>query len=330
MSGSEGEGMEDPRPVIVLGGAGFIGRALTARLAASGIPVVAITRRAVDLGPAITGRAIGTLSAASDWPALLADGRAVVHLASRAHRPAGPSENWIVDEAALATALTRAAVQSGIERLVLLSSIKVHGETSGSVPIRASDPPAPADAYGRAKLQIEAAMARDATPRTSLTVLRPPLVYGPGVKANFLALLRLVDRGFPLPFASIENRRSLISVDNLVDLIVLCLSHPAAAGQVFGARDDEEVSTPRLIAEIARQLGRPARLFPCPPAALRGAARLLGRGNAAERLLGSLRLDDSATRKILGWQPRLALADGIAATCRWFRGGDSPARGTCL
>jgi UDP-glucose 4-epimerase len=316
--------MPDWRPVIVVGGAGFIGRALGTRLAAQRIPVVAVTRTPVTLGPGIAVRAAGDLTAATDWPALLEGAGTAVHLASRAHAPiaAGAEESWIAAEAATAAALGRAAGRAGLKRLVLMSSIKVLGETSGPTPFRASDLPAPQDAYGRAKLRIEDAMAEAASESgVPLVVLRPPLVYGPGVKANFLSLLRLVDRGLPLPFASIDNRRSLIFLDNLIDLVALALSHPAAPGNRFLLRDDEEVSTPALVRLIAPALGRPARLFPCPPALLRGLAGLAGRADAAERLLGSLRVDDSAMRATLGWLPRVPLADGIAATCRWFRGG---------
>ena len=244
--------------------------------------------------------------------------RAVVHLASRAHAPVAAAEEarWIAAEAQTAAALARAARSAGVERLVFLSSIKVQGEATAAAPFRAADPPAPVDAYGRAKLAIEAAMRETGAP---LIVLRPPLVDGTEVKANFRALLRLVDRGLPLPLATIDNRRSLIFLDNLVDLILAALTHPAAVGGVFLARDEEEPSTPALIRQIAAGLGRPARLFPCPPAALRVAARLLGQSAAIERLTGSLSLDDSATRQKLDWWPRVPLAAGIAATCRWYR-----------
>lgn len=310
--------MADPRPVVVTGAAGFIGRALIARLAAEGVPVVALTRVPTALAAGIVGRPAGALTAASDWPALLAGAQAVVHLASRAHAPIAAAEEarWITAEAQTAAALANAARSAGIERLVLLSSIKVQGEATSAAPFRATDTPAPADAYGRAKLAIEAAMRETGAP---LAVLRPPLVYGPAVKANFRALLWLADRGFPLPLASIDNRRSLIFLDNLIDLIFAALTHPAAVGGVFLARDEEEPSTPALIRQIAADLGQPARLFPCPPAALRAVARLLGQTAAVERLTGSLSLDDGATRQTLGWRPRVPFAAGIAATCRWYR-----------
>ncbi|HZT52210.1 MAG TPA: NAD-dependent epimerase/dehydratase family protein [Stellaceae bacterium] len=309
--------MPDERPVLVLGAGGFLGRALVARLVADGVPVISAVRSATALIAGIETRVTGTLHAGTDWPALLHGCRAVVHLASRAHAAAGPGEEWIAAEEATAAMLAGAARREGVERLVLLSSLKVHGDASGPGRFRASDPPAPADAYGRAKLRIEAAMRHAAG--AMLVVLRPPLVYGPGVKANFLTLLRAVDRGIPLPLGGIANRRSLVFLDNLVDLACVALTHERTPGGTFLMRDDEEVSTPGLVTMLARELGRPARLVPCPSWALRTAARLAGRAAAADRLLGSLSVDDAATRAALGWQPRVPLHHGIAATCRWYR-----------
>lgn len=315
--------------IVVTGGAGFIGRALCARLAGRGLRVTALLRREAEVAPGIEARVMGTLTAETDWAPLLAGAAAVVHLASRAHAPAGAAEgrDWIAAEAASAGHLAEAAVDAGVERIVLLSSVKVHGEITGATAFRADMAPAPADPYARAKWGIEQAMRRATLDRPRLIVLRPPLVYGPGVKANFLALLRLVDRGLPLPFASIANRRSLIFLGNLIDLIETVLAHPAAPDGTFLLRDDEELSTPDLARRIARALDRPSRLLPCPPPLLHAAARLVGRGAAAERLLGSLRVDDGATRTALGWRPSIALDAGLAKTCRWLRRNDDSQRG---
>ena len=305
--------------VVVTGGAGFIGRALVARLVARGLPVTALLRRP---SPAIPGAAsclAGEITAETDWAPILAGARAVVHLANRAHASLDAGERgWIEAEAAAAAHLARAAALSGVERVVLLSSIKVLGERTGERPFTAEDRPAPEDGYGLAKERIEEAMRGAMSGGASLTILRPPLVYGPGVKANFLAMLRLVDRGLPLPLAGIANRRSFVFIDNLVDLIEAALA-PAAPGGTFLLRDDEEVSTPDLLRRIARQLGRPSRLFPCPAPLLRLAAGSLGRGSMADRLLQSLRIDDSATRARFGWSPQIGLDEGLAATCRWYR-----------
>lgn len=310
------------RRIAVIGAAGFIGRPLCERLAASGAAVIAVVRRPVAMPPGVEVRPAGTLSAATDWTELLAGADAAVYLASRAHAalPEAEAEEWIKAETASAARFARAACLAGIARLVLLSSIKVLGEATGATPFRADTPPAPADAYGRAKWAMEQAMRAVADgDGPGLAIIRPPLVYGPGVKGNFLALLRLAERGWPLPLAAIDNRRSLVFLDNLIDLIVACLTDPAASGATFLVRDDEEVSTPDLVRRLARHLDRPARLFRCPPAVLRLAARLAGRVEQADRLLGSLRVDDSATRRTLGWQPRVGLDQGLAETCRWYR-----------
>jgi nucleoside-diphosphate-sugar epimerase len=317
--------MDAIAPIVVTGAGGFIGRAVVERLAASGAPVVAVTRRPVSFAAAgIEVRASGELTAATDWAELLDGARAVVHLAARAHDADVEERQWIEGEGKTAAALARAATRAGVRRIVLMSSIKVLGEATGEFPFRAHQPAAPEDAYGLAKWSSEEAMRAMAGP--ILTVLRPPLVYGPGVKANFRALLRLVDRGVPLPLASVDNRRSLVFLANLVDLVLVALDHPEAAGETFLLRDDEDVSTPDLIRRIARALGRPARLSPCPPALLWIGATLVRRTYAAERLLGSLRVDDLATRSRLGWRPRVTLEHGIAETCRWYREQIAPPR----
>lgn len=314
-------------PVVVVGAGGFIGRALVAALAERGAPVRAVVRRAIAVPRGVTLHAIGDITPATDWSPLLRGARAVVHLAGRAHAPLGAAHDWIEGEAAAAAQLARAAGRASVERLVLVSSIKVLGEATDGVPLRAGRPAAPEDAYGFAKWSVEEAMrAEAAAAGPALTVIRPPLVYGPGVKANFRALLRLVDRGLPLPFAGIANRRSLVFLGNLVDLVEVTLTHPAARDGTFLLRDEAEVSTPELIRRIARALGRPARLFFCPPPLLRLAARAAGRRAAADRLLGSLSIDDTATRDQLGWRPRVALDDGLAATCRWYRSEQAGAR----
>ena len=314
--------MEDEAPVVVTGAAGFIGRALVERLAARGAKVVAVVRQPAALAPGVEQRAVGDITASTDWSGLLAGARAVVHLASRAHAAIADEQRWIESESAASAALARAARGAGLARIVLMSSIKVLGEASGDLPLRAHQPPAPEDVYGLAKWRMEEAMR--AAAGEALVIIRPPLVYGPGVKANFRALIRLVDSGLPLPFAAIDNRRSLVFIDNLLDLVETALAHPAAAGETFLLRDDQDVSTPELVRRIAGALGRSARLFPVPPPLLRLAASLLGRAGDAERLVASLRVDDLATRRRLGWRPRVSLDDGLAATCRWHRQAGRP------
>jgi UDP-N-acetyl-alpha-D-quinovosamine dehydrogenase len=306
--------------IVVTGAGGFIGRALVRRLVASGARVVVQLRRAAPLPAAAITGLIGDITAQTDWSAVLRGARVVVHLASRAHRPAGDEREWLEGEATAAANLARAARTAGVERLLLMSSIKVLGERTPELPFRAHLRPAPEDAYGLAKWRMEETVRAALADGPALVVLRPPLVYGPGVKANFLSLIRLVDYGVPLPLASVDNRRAFIFLGNLLDLVVTALNHPAAAGGTFLLRDAEEVSTPALIRAIATALGREPRLFPCPPALLHAAAQLVGRSALADRLLESLRIDDSVTRDKLGWTPRVSLAEGLAETCHWYRG----------
>ena len=306
--------------IVVTGAGGFIGGALVTRLIGQGARVVAQLRRATPLPPDAIAGMIGDITAATDWSAVLRGARTVVHLAGRAHRPTGDDQQWIEGEAAAAAHLGRAAAAAGVERMLLLSSIKVLGERTPDLPFRAHLRPAPEDAYGLAKWRIEEAVRSATANGPALVILRPPLVYGPGVKANFLNLIRLIDRGVPLPLASVDNRRAFIFLDNLIDLIMTTLDHPAAVGGTFLLRDAEEVSTPALIRAIAQALEREAQLFPFPPALLRLAAQLVGKAAVADRLLESLRIDDSLTREKLGWAPRVSLEQGLAETCRWYRG----------
>jgi nucleoside-diphosphate-sugar epimerase len=301
--------------VLVLGAAGFIGRPLTARLAARGHRVIAATRQTAAFGPGVEPRTTAELDASTDWGSLIEGADAIVHLASRAHAAPAQGEAWITAEAGTARALATAAQRAGVRLIVLLSSVKAYGAAGH---FRAGDPLRPADPYGRAKAAIEQAMA---DLRDSLVVLRPPLVYGPGVKANFRALLRLAAKGLPLPFASIDNRRSFIFLENLLDLIEIALGDSRALGHAFLLRDDRDISTADLLRVMRSAMGRPARLFPCPPSVLCGAAGLIGRREMADRLLDTLTVDDEATRRTLDWRPRVSLEDGIAATCGAFLSG---------
>jgi len=297
----------DPRPVVILGAAGFIGRALTTQLATNGFKVRAVTRTTAAFAPSVEVRVAGMLDHRSDWRGLFDGARAVVHLASRAHAPPGDAA-WLAAECHTAAAIASAATAIGVERTILLSSIKVLGEATTDRPFSATSEPDPRDAYGRAKLAMERAMQGHGAP--GLTIIRPPLVYGPDVKGNFRALLRWIKRRVPLPLAMIRNRRAFVFRDNLSALIATALIHPAAVGQIFLVRDDEEIGTPQLVREIARRIDAPARLFSMPPWLLRAAT--------GDRLVSSLSVDDGATRARLRWRPPFSLADGLDATCRWF------------
>ena len=311
--------------VLVTGANGFIGRATCAELARRGHDVVAAVRRiesARDI-PCARAIAVGPIGPATDWRAALDGIEAVVHAAAMAHsvtrKSASEESDIFAVNAAGTRALAEAARGAGVRRFIFLSTVKVLGETTeGRVPFSEIDPPNPdsGDAYARAKAEAETALAAIARAPLEVVVLRLPLVYGPGVKANFAALIRLARSAPPLPLASVANRRSLLFLGNLTDAIVLALRHPGAAGETFMVGDGETVSTPELIRKIAGFVGRPARLFSFPPPLLRLAATLLGQGDRARRLLDSLELDDRKIRDQLGWQPPFSLDQGLALTLR--------------
>jgi UDP-glucose 4-epimerase len=215
--------------------------------------------------------------------------------------------------------LAQAAATSGVRRFVYVSSTKVFGDGTGAQRHRSTDLPTPADNYGRSKWQGEVFLQQSAAGSSMETVIvRPPLVYGPGVRANFLRLMQWVDRGYPLPFASVDNRRSLVSVWNLNHLILKLLAHPHAAG-VWLVNDGEDLSTPELIRRIARALGRKAHLLPVPPLLLRACGGLTGRSDEFSRLTGSFVIDATPARELLGWSPALSVDEGLARTAAWYR-----------
>ena len=306
--------------VLVTGASGFVGTALVRRLAAESAWIVrGCSRNApAAMSAGVEWAVSPDLSPDADWVHALRDVDAVVHLAARVHVMAAhdePSEIEFQRANVHGTIrLAEQAVACGVRRFVLLSSIKVNGE-AGEVTAECS--PAPVDAYGRSKWDAEQALTAIGH-RTALEVviIRPPLVYGPGVKANFQALLSSVRRGVPLPFGAISNRRSLVGVDNLVDLIAACLVHPAAASETFLVSDGEDLSTPDLVRRLAAASGVKARLVPVPVWCLRLLAALARRPAAIQRLTGSLFADISKTRRVLGWTPPYSVDEELWRTVR--------------
>lgn len=295
------------------------------RLATDGVPVRAAVRRPLpDLPAGVDQAVVGDLAAGTDWAAALDGVDTVVHAAARVHvmkdDAADPLAEFRRVNVEGTLALARQAARAGVRRFIFLSSIKVNGErTSQGLPFTADDAPAPVDPYGVSKLEAEQglfAIGRDTA--MEIVVVRPVLVYGPGVKGNFLSMMRWLHRGVPLPLGAIDNRRSLVALDNLVDLIVVAMRHPAAAGRVFLAADGDDLSTTMLLRRTAAALGRPARLLPVPAALLRLPARLLGREGVADRLVGSLQADISAARTHLQWSPPVAVDAALAETARHF------------
>ncbi|MEZ5628484.1 MAG: SDR family oxidoreductase [Rhodocyclaceae bacterium] len=303
--------------ILVTGARGFVGQALCRHVRASGHELIAIVRQ----GPAESDEiALGTLDAHTDWRHVLSGVDVVVHLAGRAHAVDAPGDDVDAVYHAANVVVTRnlaeQAREAGIQRFVFVSTIKVNGEsTPPRCAFSADDSPAPEDAYGRSKLAAERYVASLCERSTmTYTVIRPPLVYGPGVKANFHSMMKWLCTGLPLPLGAIDNRRSLIGLENLVDLIMTAAQHPMAANQVFLAGDGEDLSTTELLRRVARALGRPARLLPMPAAWIFATARMLGRQSLAARLCGSLQVDTAKARTLLGWQPPDTVDEGLRKT----------------
>lgn len=311
---------------LVTGASGFLGKALVNHLVRlPDCSVVAPMRTLpAELPAGVRSIPLDSLDGCNDWQVALTDVDVVVHAAARVH---------VMNEVAIdplaafreinveATLnLARQAATSGVKRFIFISSIKVNGEvTKPGVVYRADDEPAPLDPYGISKLEAEQGLKLlAASTGMEVVIIRPVLVYGPGVKANFLSMMHWLYRGVPLPFGAVHNLRSLVAIDNLVDLIVLCAEHPAAANQVFLASDGEDVSTTQLLRKLAHALGKPARLLPIPVGLMSGAASLLGQQDLADRILGSLQVDISKNRQLLGWEPPVSLDKALGLTAQHF------------
>jgi nucleoside-diphosphate-sugar epimerase len=268
-----------------------------------------------ELGASVV--AVGDLSAQTDWSSALVGVDAVVHAAARVHvindKCLDPLAEFCRVNVEGTAALARQAEAAGVKRFVFLSSIKVNGEfTEQGQPFTADDLPAPIDPYGMSKLEAEQGLREiEAQTGMEVVIVRPPLVYGPGVKANFALMMSWLERGIPLPLGAIHNARSVVALDNLVDLLVTCLKHPAAAGQTFLVSDGEDISTTELLRRTAEAMGRKAVLWPVPTFILEWGATLVGKRAVAQRLCGSLQVDINKTRQLLGWTPRVSVDDGL-------------------
>ncbi len=298
--------------VLVTGANGFIGRALVQDLRGRGHQVVTATRR-----PASNCVGVGEIDGSTDWSAALQGCDAIVHAAARVHQ----MKEEATDAEALyrrtnvdgTLNLARQAAASGVRRFIFLSSIKAMGEAGH---FTAETPCRPEDAYGRSKREAEEGLLQLAATGLEVVILRLPLVYGPGVKGNFASLMRVVEKGLPLPFGAVRNARSLLYLGNLTDVVALCLTHEAAAGRVFLPSDGVDVSTSELIRGIANGMGRSARLLPVPPSLMILAAGILGKGPAAARLFGDLAVDSTPLFRDLGWRPPFTMDEGVRSTAQ--------------
>lgn len=302
--------------VLLTGATGFLGSGVAGQLRLSTQhSVMCALRRPVD--QCDRNVVVGELDSDTDWSKALKDQQIVIHAAARAHimkdelpDPLAEYRRVNVDGT---LNLARQASEAGVRRLLFISSIKVNGEqTSLDQPFTADDTPAPEDAYGISKMEAEQGLqALAAETGMEVVIIRPPLVYGQGVKGNFASIIKLVEKGLPLPLGAIQNKRSLVALDNLVDLIITCIDNPAATNHVFLAGDGEDLSTTELFKGVAKAMGKPSRLLPVPTELLMCGATVLGKRGLAQRLLGSLQVDISQTRNVLGWRPPLSVEEGL-------------------
>lgn len=312
--------------VLVTGANGFVGKALCKSMESNGWHVRGTVRsaeQAAKLPAGVEVVQIESIGEETDWSDALAGVDTVVHLAARVHvmndTATDPLSAFRQVNVAGTERLARMAATNSVKRFVYISSVKVNGE-GALTPYTEHAASAPQDPYGVSKWEAEQILHKIAAETgLEIGILRPPLVYGPGVKANFLRLFKIVDRGIPLPLDSINNHRSLIYLGNLVDAIVACINHPKASGRTYLVSDDEDVSTPELIRSVAAALDRPARLFPFPPTLMRFAGKLFGKSDAVERLISSLTIDSSKIRQELGWKPPYTLEQGLRETVKWYK-----------
>ena len=320
------------RRILVTGASGFVGRAVVERLRDAGRFEVrgSVRRDDAERVAGVDYSLVQGLGRDTDWSAALAGCDAVIHTAARVHvmreRATDPDAEFRRANVEGTLALVEQAIAAGVRRFVFVSSIKVNGEeTEPGRPFAPDDAPAPRDTYGRSKLAAEQGLRAllEAAGR-EWVIVRPTLVYGPGVRANFATMLRWVRRGVPLPLAAVRNRRSLTGLGNLAALLECCVAHPAAANEVFLAADGEDLSTPELLHRLAHAMRKQPRLFAVSPAALLAVAALAGRRAWARRLLGNLQVDCSKARERLGWAPPISVDAGLELTVRAFLARESP------
>lgn len=310
--------------ILVTGAAGFVGKPLCAELLHRGQAVRAPVQSGNTSIENAEAAAIGAINGETDWTHALRGVDVVIHLAARVHvmkdTAADPLAEFLKVNLFGTSNLAQQAAHAGVKRLVYVSSVKVNGEkTAATQYFTESDEPDPQDSYAVSKWRAEQDLQRIAQETgLEIVIVRPPLVYGPGVKGNFISLLAAIDHEIPLPLRSASNLRSLVYVGNLVDALITCATHRAAAGQTYLVSDGEDVSTAALVGKIAHALGRTNRSFYFPPGLLRAAAALLGRGEQIDKLSGTLRVSNEKIRGKLGWTPPYTLEQGLQDTVEWY------------
>lgn len=310
--------------VLVTGPDGFVGNAVCSQLLAKGRQVRGAQWKAALLTESCESVIVGNIDSRTEWGLALENIDAVVHLAARVHIMDDTAEDPLKAFREVNVAGTRhlaeAAAKAGVKRFVFISSIKVNGEsTSGRSAYSEKDDPAPEDPYGISKYEAEIALREiEAESGMEVVILRPPLLYGPSVKANFLKLIQFVDKGIPLPLGGIHNKRSLLSLTNFSDLISQCIEAPAAGGKTFLVSDGDDVSSPELVCRIAKALGKSSRLLPLPENIMKLAGKLTGKSEQVQRLCSSLQIDSSNVRKTLDWQPPCTMEQELEMVAKWF------------
>ena len=318
--------------LLITGASGFVGKALSEKALQQGLAVKAALRIREDLPKYIETFVVGEINEATDWGCVLCNVNVVVHLAARVHvmhdTAASPLTAFRGTNVDGTLNLARQAAVAGATRFVFISSVKVNGESTAlGQAFTPTDLPMPKDAYGQSKHEAEQGLRQLAGDTgMEVVIIRPPLVYGPAVKANFLAMMRWMSKGIPLPLGDIHNKRSFVALDNLIDLIFTCIEHPAAANETFLVSDGEDISTTQLLKRMGAALGKPTRLLPVPVWMLEAGAALLGKRDLTQRLCGNLQVDISKAKELLGWSPPVSMDEGLRRTAEHYLEGMSSKR----